>query len=156
MLQLVCVKSVSSCWFVIHVCCNDARINHQLFLAFCPPGCANIGDSKAKGLGIHPDDASICKSALADGAVPNTGGVVGIGTYVGINNYDKSHGKVNGIEVGKNKAAGKSFSVVKVDNIDMCDLDMRILNDKGQPDYMGRVEFRLDGKWGTICAKGTD
>ena len=36
----------------------------------------------------------------------------------------------------------------------MADLDMRIMNYQNQPDYMGRIEFRLDGKWGTVCSKG--
>jgi hypothetical protein len=94
----------------------------------CPSGCDNTGDTKALGLGIHPEDASVCKSAIADGALSIVGGIVGIGTYVGISNYDASKGKINGMEVGQAKASSKSFSTVKIDNIDMCDLDMRILN----------------------------
>jgi hypothetical protein len=127
-----------------------------MYIVNCPAGCGTGGDSKAKGLGIHPEDAGICKSAIADGSLPISGGLVGVGTYVGIAGYEKFEGKLNGMEVKKGKASMKSFSTIKVDNIDMCDLDMRIVDDKGQPAYMGRVEFRLDGRWGTICAKGID
>lgn len=98
---------------------------------FCPGDCDITGDSKAKGLGIHPEDGSICKSAIADGAMPLTGGVVGVGSYIGLKQYDKGVGKVNGVEVGGGKMASKSFSVVKIDNIDMADLDLRILDYSG-------------------------
>ena len=56
----------------------------------CPANCDNTGETLPKGLGIHPDDSSICKSAIVDGALPVGGGVVGVGTYVGINNYEGS------------------------------------------------------------------
>jgi hypothetical protein len=58
------------------------------------------------------------------------------------------------MEIGAGKSSAKSFSVVKVDNIDMADLDVRILDFMGQPTHFGRVEFRLDGIWGSLCFRG--
>ena len=43
----------------------------------------------------------------------------------------------------------------KIDNIDFADKDMRILNNEGSPSFKGRLEVRVNGKWGTICSKGT-
>ena len=54
-----------------------------------------------------------------------------MGTYSGIEGYMKSDKKIKDIEVVKGKDAEKIYSVIKLDNIDMADLDMRILDDKG-------------------------
>jgi hypothetical protein len=35
-----------------------------------------------------------------------------------------------------------------VDNVDMVEKDVRILNDYGLVDSIGRLEIRLDGVWG--------
>ena len=82
------------------------------------------------------------------------GGIVGVGTYKGIGAYSKSEEKIYGIEVEPHKQSMKSFTTIKIDNVDMADLDLRILNHKGEPSYKGRVEFRLDGQWGTLCGIG--
>ncbi len=36
----------------------------------------------------------------------------------------------------------------------MADSDVRIVDSEGNPSYRGRVEFRLDGRWGSVCAQG--
>lgn len=131
----------------------DNRVNHQLYLVKCPVNCDIFGESMVKGVGIHPEDSSICKSAIVDRAMPVLGGIVGVGIFIGLNKYDKG-GKINGIEVGSGSNSDKSFGVVKVDNIDMVDLDMRIVDYLGMPSHFGRVDFRLDGVWGSICSKG--
>ena len=61
----------------------DQRLNHQLYLVKCPAGCEKYGESLPKGMGLHPDDASICKSAIIDNSVPVIGGIVGVATYIG-------------------------------------------------------------------------
>jgi hypothetical protein len=43
----------------------------------------------------------------------------------------------------------------KVDNIDFAAKDLRILDNEGQLSFKGRLEVRVNGKWGTICSKGT-
>jgi len=67
----------------------DNRINHELFIVKCPANCDIFGESKVKGIGIHPDDSSICKSAIIDRAMPVVGGIIGVGLYTGISKYDK-------------------------------------------------------------------
>jgi hypothetical protein len=54
------------------------------------------------------------------------------------------------------KESDFSFTTFKVDNVDFSKSDIRILNYKGEPDYEGRVEFRVDGKWGAVSSKNTD
>jgi len=39
------------------------------------------------GRGIHPPTSTICGSAIADGAMPKSGGCVGIGKVVGQGGY---------------------------------------------------------------------
>ena len=51
--------------------------------------------------------------------------------------------------------SSRSMFTFKIDNIDFADKDMRILDNEGQPNFKGRLELRVNGKWGTICAKGT-
>lgn len=96
-------------------------------------------------MGIHPEESSICKSAIIDNSMTLMGGIVGVGTYKGIGAYMKNEEKIYGLEVEAHKQSQKSYTTIKIDNVDMADLDLRILNHKGQPAYMGRVEFRLDG-----------
>jgi len=40
--------------------------NYALLIGKCPNGCEEIGDSKVLGIGIHPEESSICKSAIYD------------------------------------------------------------------------------------------
>lgn len=53
--------------------------NYELYIAKCPMNCHSEGSEKVFGLGIHPNDASICKSAIYDNSMPLMGGVIGIG-----------------------------------------------------------------------------
>ena len=46
--------------------------------------------------------------------------------------------------------------MTKVNNIDMIAKDVRILNYKGELSNKGRLEYRLNGVWGTVCADSID
>ncbi len=50
----------------------------------------------------------------------------------------------------------RSYTIAKVDNIDMIAKDVRIIDYDGKTSYRGRVEVRNEGTWGTICAQGLD
>jgi hypothetical protein len=108
-----------------------------------------------QGRGIHPPTSTICGSAIVDGAMPKSGGCVGIGKLNGLSGYSKTK-DTNGIKVETSGGADWSYVLFKVDNPDFAKSDIRILNDKGQPDYQGRLEFRVTGKWGTVNMKGTE
>lgn len=41
--------------------------------------CHDKGDKPVIGVGIHPAEASICKSAIYDWSMPILGGIIGIG-----------------------------------------------------------------------------
>ena len=41
----------------------------------------------------------------------------------------------------------------KIDNLDMAAKDLRIVDSFGKPSHLGRVEIRLNGRWGSICNK---
>lgn len=47
----------------------------------------------------------------------------------------------------------KSYTLSKVDNVDLIEKDLRILDAKGNISNEGRVEVRVNGYWGTICNK---
>jgi len=51
------------------------------------------------------------------------------------------------------KASKKSFYTFKIDNVDMAAKDIRILNSDGIPAATGRVEFRVNGEWGSVCKR---
>lgn len=53
--------------------------NYALFLGRCPSGCSELGDAKVFGIGIHPENSGICKSAIYDQSAPFHGGIVGVG-----------------------------------------------------------------------------
>jgi hypothetical protein len=60
-----------------------------------------------------------------------------------------------GMEVVQGNSSKWSFSTIKMNNPDFSKSDLRILDDKGEPSFEGRVEFRVDGKWGTVSNEGT-
>jgi len=52
--------------------------------------------------------------------------------------------------------AKKSYTISRVDNVDIVDKDIRILDSFGKPSNEGRVEYRGEGEWGTICSMGNN
>ncbi len=76
-----------------------------------------------------------------------------VGISKGLDGYDSKSPQFS-IAIKAFKKSKKSFFTFKVDNIDMAEKDLRILNYQGMPSHQGRVEFRLDGIWGSVCSKG--
>jgi len=84
--------------------------------------------------------------------MPLTGGIIGIGVGLGIQKYPAFKPQ-KGLEINEFKVSAKSFYTFKVDNVDMAQSDIRILDYNGQPSYEGRVEFRINGRWGSVCKR---
>ena len=83
--------------------------------------------------------------------MPLTGGIIGIGILRGLESYDESKELIQGIKVSKYRKSKKSYFTFKIDNIDMAEKDVRIISFDGTPMHVGRVEFRLNGVWGSVC-----
>jgi len=49
--------------------------------------------------------------------------------------------------------SAKSFFTYKIDNVEFAQKDIRILDDLGHVNFQGRVEFRVNGKWGSVCKR---
>jgi LCCL domain len=65
----------------------DFHVNFQTFIVICPKDCWKAGSTQVFGLAIHPEEASICRSALVDNSMPLTGGIVGVGITYGLPGY---------------------------------------------------------------------
>jgi len=132
--------------------------NYLNILARCPGNCHKLKE-RVLGTGIHPLNTPICLSALVDNALSFYGGIISISVLPGLIKYTipKSFKQTKGQRVkefeGKVK---KSFSVMKVDSVDLVEKDIRILNSKGELSNEGRIEVRREGVWGTICALGNN
>lgn len=87
--------------------------NFMMIMAICPPGCHKTGESLVFGQGIHPQESSICKSAIIDNAMPLIGGVIGVGVVSGLEYYERANRK-NGIEIHSFQNSAKSFFTYKV------------------------------------------
>jgi hypothetical protein len=117
------------------------KVNYELYIAKCPGGCDADGSKKVFGVGIHPAEASICKSAVYDWSISLIGGVIGIGITPGLSVYGKGK-KLHGLEAFENGLSTKSFYTIKIDSYDMAESNMRIIDNKGLPAAAGRLEFR--------------
>ena len=121
-------------------------------LARCPANCHKT-QGQVYGSGIHPENSPICLSALVDRAISEYGGIFQISIFPGFEKYliNKTQ-KHNLIKVtpfiGHSK---KSYVLTKVDNVDLVEKDIRILDASGNLATVGRLEVRLNAKWGTVC-----
>ena len=127
-----------------------SNVNYMNFLAECPSDCLRA-QTRAIGIGVHPEESPICINALVDRAVSLYGGYINISIYRGFPSYTGGN-KIFGIPVLAFGASKRSYTIAKVDNIDMIARDVRILDSNGKPSFKGRLELRNEGKWGTICA----
>jgi hypothetical protein len=137
------------------------NINYLSVLAKCPYDC-HTKSGTVYGLGIHPENSPICLSALVDQAISYYGGLISILISPGLDNYsfpynaDKHKDDIISVQEYRSQSVKKSYVLSKVDNIDLVDKDIRILNHKGEFTNLGRVEIRINGRWGTICANQND
>jgi len=54
-------------------------------IAKCPGDCYKPhDDASVYGWAIHPEDSSICMSALVDRSIPYVGGIIGINILTGL------------------------------------------------------------------------
>jgi len=58
-----------------------------MVIARCPAGCSKPSRSPTMGIGIHPEESSVCRAAIVDRAVTLYGGVIGVNILAGIPNY---------------------------------------------------------------------
>jgi hypothetical protein len=88
--------------------------------------------------------------------MPFQGGVIGLNVLSGLSKYEVGPEPTAtfGIQVKSHDAAKKSFTTFRIDNIDLCASDIRIINSEGQLDSFGRLEFRNNGLWGSACGAG--
>ena len=129
-------------------------------LAKCPSNC-HKETGTVFGVSIHPKNSPICLSAIVDKAMPQYGGLISISIFSGLDEYkvpskfQRQLGKITikGYEEGNSL---KSFVVAKVESIDLVEKDMRIVSWDGSLQNQGRIEFRLQGVWGTVCNLGNN
>lgn len=136
------------------------RIEYMSVLARCPANCYDL-NATVYGVGIHPKKSPICLSAIVDKAMSLYGGIIQISILPGLDSYKLPQNcpkKLGNITI-KSYDSGdsmKSYSLSKVDNVDLVEKDIRILSWDGTLSNYGRLEIRLAGEWGTICNMGNN
>jgi len=128
-------------------------VNYEITFIACPPGCHK--DASTVGRTIYSPKSAVCAAAIMDGSIPKTGGLFGLIRTAGQPTYDE-YKKVKGIAVNQGNEASWSFHTIKVNNPDFSKSDIRILDHEGYPDFEGRVEFRVNGKWGSVQYEGSN
>lgn len=131
------------------------KVNFESILVKCPVGCDKYSDS-VYGVGIHPNSTPVCLAALVDKAMPPAGGLIAVNIYPALSKYDLPPGFTKIGKIGLKsyyELAKKSYTLAKVDNVDMVEKDFRIVDSKGNISNEGRLEIRQDGYWGTVCFK---
>ena len=137
---------------------NNANnyVNYENFIAECPSGCIEHQSSQyVFGLSIHPEESPICLSAITDRAMSFYGGIISISIYKGLDTYTGGM-KIFNVPVSSHSKSKRSYTIGRIDNIDMIEKDVRIVDNEGKLSNKGRVEIRYGGVWGTICAVGLD
>ena len=129
------------------------NVNYDNYLIECPFNCLLSSTTfipVVYGIGIHPEESPICLSAIIDNASSIYGGVISLSIQNGLLSYTGNTSK-HGIHISSYAKSKRSYTLSKVDNVDIIESDVRILNDEGRLSNEGRIEMRLNGKWSTIC-----
>jgi len=58
--------------------------NYKMVIASCPAGCYKPSRSPTLGIGIHPEESSVCIAALIDKSSTLYGGVIGVNILTGL------------------------------------------------------------------------
>lgn len=127
-------------------------------LVKCPLNCDKL-TAPVFGVGIHPAKTNVCLAGIVDKAISPYGGLMAVNMYPAVMKYIVPSGwkTVGNIQLKSYyEQTEKSFTVTKVDNIDMVDKDIRIVDATGNISNEGRVEFRYQGYWGSLCFKGVN
>ncbi len=141
-----------------------SNINYMNILARCPADCHKV-QGTVLGRGLHPDISPICLSALIDRAVSDYGGIISLSIFPGqdkyviLNQNDNIKNERISAQIKTVSYYGKpakSYTIAKVDNVDLSERDIRILNAEGKYSNEGRVEMRINGKWGPVCNKSNN
>ena len=127
-------------------------VNYEIVFVFCPANCHK--SSSTIGRTVYHPKSSICGAGIVDNSIPKIGGLFGIVRSSGQPSYS-DYVKVNGISINQGNGSDWSFHTVKVNNPDFAKSDIRLIDHKGEPSFVGRVEFRVGGKWGTVSNEGT-
>jgi hypothetical protein len=130
------------------------NVNYMMFFAECPSDCMRV-QMRAVGMGIHPEESPICINALVDRAISFYGGIITVNIFKGLPTYTGGI-KMFNIPIQGYGPSKRSYSIAKIDNIDMIANDVRIIDSEGRTTYRGRLEIRSQGVWGTICAASLD
>lgn len=128
------------------------QVNYEIVFVVCPPNCHL--NASIIGRTIYSPRSPVCASGIVDGSIPRSGGLMGLIRHAGQEDYG-DYKKVKGISINGGNGAQWSFSTIKVNNPDCAKSDIRIVDNIGEPNFVGRVEFRVGGKWGTVSNEGT-
>jgi len=159
LVRTVSCKTTGAEVFADYADYQEDGFNYEMKMVKCPADCNN--NAIIIGLGQHPQSTPVCAAAIVDGAMPVYGGIVAVNKYNGAQGFDAAVDLVHGVTVKKGvlekvqNVGVFSFSTSKVDNVDFMASNLRILNHLGEPDYMGRVEMRINGQWGTFSQVGS-
>jgi len=112
-----------------------------MVIAKCPAGCSLPSASPTIGIGIHPEESSVCRAAIIDRSLTIYGGVIGVNILTGLTGYEGGE-EFHKIKPMKKGGSLKSFTTYKIDNVDFSESDIRILDGNGNINHAGRLEFR--------------
>jgi len=134
----------------------EGNANFNTRIVKCPLNC-DKATAAVFGVGFHPAQTPVCLAGIIDKAISLSGGLMAVNIYPAVTKYIPPEGwKLIGhipIEPFR-QPTEKSFSLTKIDNIDMVEKDIRIVDGNGNISNEGRVEFRYDGNWGSLCYQG--
>uniref|UniRef100_A0A8C9M1C8 LCCL domain-containing protein n=1 Tax=Piliocolobus tephrosceles TaxID=591936 RepID=A0A8C9M1C8_9PRIM len=130
----------------------------QIFKIRCPQNCQNTEFGSIEGSGVHPSSTSICASAIYDGTLSPSGGELIVTVGNDIKNYYVYEEKYNELKtIEFNTKADETnflFYTYQLDSIDNIKSNVRIVDTFGKLSSLGRLEIRINNKWGSICKKG--